>query len=303
MPDRIKHAREWIPETDTMLSKRGVAPEMPIKSIGLLNDFLWGLHRQELTCIGARTSNGKSVLAIQIAWDMAKQGHSVYYMSLEMPVPRIIERIFSNECLVDNTKIWRGATHNDPIIAEKYRRFKEQLSKTGLVLSDMIGRSVQDINAINKAFSDYPDVFIIDHLNEVSAEQNKHVAIEKYLSTIREMAIRRNTALVVCAQINRTSRQDDDKKPQLHQFKGSGSIEEKSDNCVLLHWNYLYSHDEDEKNKMQVFVAKNRYGATGHGEIYIHPEYSRLSDDGRVFNNDPTPPEPNHQDKEHVWQE
>ena len=104
MPDRIKHAREWIPETDTMLSKRGVAPEMPIKSIGLLNDFLWGLHRQELTCIGARTSNGKSVLAIQIAWDMAKQGHSVYYMSLEMPVPRIIERIFSYECLVDNTK-------------------------------------------------------------------------------------------------------------------------------------------------------------------------------------------------------
>jgi replicative DNA helicase len=283
MPDRIKHAREWLGETDQMFSKRGIAPEMPIKSIRVLNDFLWGLHRQEMTVIGSRPSNGKSVLAIQLAWDMAKQGHSVYFMSLEMPAPRIIERIFSNECLVDNSNLWRGVTHNDETVKYKYEVFKRQLSSTRLVISDMIGRTVQDIENINKAFETYPDVFIIDHLNEISADQNKHVVIEKYLSTIREMAIRRNTALVVCCQVNRVSRSEDDKRPQLHQLKGSGSAEEKADNVVLLHWNYLYSHDESEKNKLQVMVAKNRYGATGFGEVYFHPEYSRLSDDGCVF--------------------
>lgn len=283
MPDQIKNAREWLDETDTMLMSRGKSPEMPIKSITKLNDFLWGLHRQEMTVIASRPSNGKSVMAIQLAWDMAKQGHSVYFMSLEMPVPRIIERIFSNECLVDNSELWKGGVKNNPTIASKYTDFKALMGSRRLVLSDMVGRTVKDIETVNRAFETYPDVFIIDHLNEVSGEQNKHVVIENYLTKIREMAIRRNTALVVCCQVNRVSRSEDDKRPQLHQLKGAGAIEEKADNVVLLHWNYLYSHDENEKHRLHIYVAKNRYGKTGYGEIYFHPEYSRLSDDGRVF--------------------
>jgi replicative DNA helicase len=57
--NNIKHIREWIPETDTMFSKRGLAPEMPIKSIPRLDGFLWGLHRQEMLVIAARPSNFK----------------------------------------------------------------------------------------------------------------------------------------------------------------------------------------------------------------------------------------------------
>jgi len=279
--NNIKHVRDWIPETDEMFSKRGLAPEMPIKSIPRLDGFLWGLHRQEMLVIAARPSNFKSVMAIQIAWDMAKQGRSVYFMSLEMAVPRIIERIFTNECLVDNGLIWRGAIANDPVIAEKYRQFKDQLSATKMVLSDMIGRTAQDVKMVEDAFERHPDVIVIDHLNEISGGENKYAAIETYLGKIREMAIRRNVALVICSQVNRSSRTDDDKKPQLHQIKGSGSVEEKCDCCLMLHYPYFYDKSENV-NELQVIVAKNRYGATGHAKLYVHPQYSRISDDGSV---------------------
>jgi replicative DNA helicase len=218
--NNIKHIRDWMPETDEMFSKRGLAPEMPIKSIPRLDGFLWGLHRQEMLVVAARPSNFKSVMAIQIAWDMAKAGKSVYFMSLEMAVPRIIERIFTNQCLVDNGVIWRGALKTDKIISGKYEEFKSKLGKTKLVLSDMIGRTAQDLKAIEDAFERHPDVIVIDHLNEISGGDNKSLAIEQYLGRIREMAIRRNVALVVCSQVNRSSRSDDDKKPQLHQIKG-----------------------------------------------------------------------------------
>lgn len=283
--NNIKHARDWMSETDEMFSKRGLAPEMPIKSISRLDGFLWGLHRQEMLVIAARPSNHKSVMAIQIAWDMAKQGRNVYFMSLEMAVPRIIERIFTNECLVDNATLWRGAIKNDTIVADKYALFKEQLSKTKLVLSDMIGRTAQDVKMVEDAFERHPDVIVIDHLNEISGGDNKYQAIEQYLGKIREMAIRRNVALVVCSQVNRSSRMDDDKKPQLHQIKGSGSIEEKADCCIMLHYPYFYDKSENI-NELQVIVAKNRYGATGHAKLYVHPQYSRISDDGSVFRNE-----------------
>lgn len=279
--NNIKHIREWIPETDTMFSKRGLAPEMPIKSIPRLDGFLWGLHRQEMLVIAARPSNFKSVMAIQIAWDMAKAGRSVYFMSLEMAVPRIVERIFTNECLVDNATLWRGAIREDKITADKYANFKDKLDSTKLVLSDMIGRTAQDIKIVEDAFERHPDVIVIDHLNEISGGENKYHAIEQYLGKIREMAIRRDVALVVCSQVNRSSRTDDDRKPQLHQIKGSGSVEEKADCCIMLHYPYFYDKSENI-NELQVIVAKNRYGATGHAKLFVHPEYSKISDDGNV---------------------
>jgi replicative DNA helicase len=279
--NNIKHIRDWMPETDEMFSKRGLAPEMPIKSIPRLDGFLWGLHRQEMSIIAARPSNGKSILSIQLAWDMAKQGKSVYFMSLEMAVPRIIERIFTNECLVDNGVIWRGALKTDKVVAQKYEEFKSKLGRTKLVLSDMIGRTAQDLKTIEDAFSRHPDVIVIDHLNEISGGDNKSLAIEQYLGRLREMAIRRNVALVLCCQVNRTSRSDEDKKPQLHQLKSSGAIEEKADSVIMLHYPYFYDKTED-MNELQVIVAKNRYGATGHAKLYVHPQYSRISDDGSV---------------------
>jgi replicative DNA helicase len=283
--NNIKHIRDWIPETDEMFDKRGLAPEMPIKSIPRLDGFLWGLHRQEMLVIAARPSNFKSVMAIQIAWDMAKAGRSVYFMSLEMAVPRIIERIFTNECLVDNGVIWRGAIRNDKIVADKYASFKEKLDSTKLVLSDMIGRTAQDIKTVEDAFERHPDVIVIDHLNEVGGGENKSLAIEQYLGHIRELCIRRNVALVLCAQVNRTSRMDDDKKPQLHQIKSSGSVEEKADCCLLLHYPYFYDKTENI-NELQVIVAKNRYGKTGHAKLFVHPEYSKISDDGNVHHHE-----------------
>jgi hypothetical protein len=80
---------------------------------------------------------------------------------------------------------------------------------------------------------------------------------------------------------------DDDKKPQLHQIKGSGSIEEKADVCVMLHYPYFYDKSENI-NELQVIVAKNRYGATGHAKLYVHPQYSRISDDGNIHKNQRT---------------
>ena len=123
---------------------------------------------------------------------------------------------------------------------------------------------------------------IIDHLNEISGDQNKWVQIEKYLGVIREMAVRRNVALVVCCQVNRASQAEKDRRPQLHQLKGASAIEEKADSVILLHMPSKYD-DAANPNDLEIMVAKNRYGATGFGKVCIYPQFSKITDENNVF--------------------
>src|SRR3990167_6979133 len=51
--------RHNLDKTKAMLQQRGQEPEIPIKTLPLLNQKIWGLHPKKLTIIGARTSNGK----------------------------------------------------------------------------------------------------------------------------------------------------------------------------------------------------------------------------------------------------
>ncbi len=68
------------------MESRGKKPEFSITSIPSLNEKIWGIKRREMTIVGARTSQGKSLFMNQLAWDLADQGHKVLYLSLEMDV-------------------------------------------------------------------------------------------------------------------------------------------------------------------------------------------------------------------------
>lgn len=273
----IKHVKEWGFSARDMMITRGDDPELSIISIPKINKFVNGLHRKEMTIIGARPSNCKSILAIQLALDMANQGKSVLFMSLEMPGERIVERMFCNEHKISNIDLAKGMLGKNASYAHRYDMFMEKLEAMDLVISDMIGRDVTDIGYIETLFKKAPDVIIIDHLNEIRGGDNKVTALEEYLDTLRAYAIRKNIALVVCCQVNRSSRTDGEKRPQLHQLKGAGCIEEKADVVLLLHYPYLYD-DNERQDQLEVHVAKNRNGMTGFGVVTIHPEFSRIEE-------------------------
>lgn len=57
------------------------------------NETLRGLHPQQVTVISGFPSSGKTVLAGQLLWDMAKEGLPSLMISLEMPADKILERI------------------------------------------------------------------------------------------------------------------------------------------------------------------------------------------------------------------
>ena len=282
MPNLV---RNNLDKTNTMLRVRGFEPEIPIKSLPTLNSKLWGLHSKKLTIIGARTSNGKSAMALQLAWDTALQGIPTLFLSLEMYEEDIIERLFCLAMKVDNYELLRG---NFIRYENEWKEFEKLMEDMPLVITDMLGKTWEEVDNYLQTLTKKPKVIIIDHLQEAknAALKNKKEIIEEYLKKIRLLAIKDNFSLVICSQVNRTSQNEKTgSEPQLHHLKDSGFIEEGADIILLLHWPWNYTKEGD-KNKFILNVAKNRNGRTGWIDIKYRPEcyffYEEAEDDTRV---------------------
>ena len=73
-----------------------------------LDNITCGLHRQELTIIGARPGVGKTTLAIQIAEYIASKGIETAFISLEMSDYQIIQKMIAKRTKVNSYKMRLG---------------------------------------------------------------------------------------------------------------------------------------------------------------------------------------------------
>jgi len=265
---------ERLESTETILNDRKSFPELALTSMPRLNDVLWGLKRKQITLVSARTSIGKSSFVLQMAWDLAKQGKKVMFLSLEMDLESLLERIFCNEHEIDNFKLMSGqfSKYN-----HQWKLFKESLVNIPFIASDICGKNWREVDDILTDMSPKPDVVFIDHINHIKSPQGKDKEmIDDYLINFQSMAIKHNIAVVIVAQINRTALDAKDPEPQLHQLKGTGSLEEICSTAILLHWQYKYDQTKD-KNLYTAIVAKNRSGRTGFVKLKFQPEFYKFS--------------------------
>ena len=260
-----------LQKTKLILQSRGREPQIPIKSLPELNRKIWGLHTKKLTIVGGRTSQAKSAMLLQLAWDAASQGIPVLFLSLEMYEEDVNERLFFLTQRVDNLELIKGNINK---YIELWDNFEKEVASKPIVITDMLGKTWQEIDEYLSTLTVKPKVVFIDHLQEAKSAlfKNQKEIIEEYLKKLRVMAIRDDLSLVVASQINRASQ--DEKagtEPQLHHLKSSGYIEEGADIIILLHWPWSYSKKGDP-NKFVLNVAKNRNGRTGWIDIRYRPE-------------------------------
>lgn len=284
-------ARHLTDELEDNLKKRGNAPELPIKSMPGLTSKIWGLHKGKLCVIGARTSNGKSDMAINMAYDLASNGKRVMFLSLEMPRSSVLERMFCLSQRIINTELVAGGYNKSTEIRQKFQVFCNTLQQVHLTISDCIGKDWKYLDEeVFTKLSVIPDAIFLDHLGEVRGGQAQKSMIDEYISKMRESAIRNNFALVICAQINRSTFSNkkntlpEDCEPQLHELKSSGYIEEAADQVILLHYPSKYSTSLDvDTEKYSVNIAKNRGGQTGFVAMKYFPHFCQIRDEAETI--------------------
>ena len=95
---------EQVVETSTEIEKNTLQkPDYTLYTgITDLDKMICGLHKQELTIIGARPGVGKTTLALQIAEHIAERGTETAIISLEMSDTQVIQKLISRRARINS---------------------------------------------------------------------------------------------------------------------------------------------------------------------------------------------------------
>jgi replicative DNA helicase len=273
---QVKPIRELLPILEETIKNRSSIPRFPFDTMPELSAKIHGLP-EGLTVIGARTSQGKSAFATQIAFDLADNMHPTLFLSLEMTVENILERMFCNKEKVHNYAALCGKIKDSADYKIRWDSFVKHASMIPLLITEEIGKNFEEILLLLEHLRPTPEVIIIDYIQMVKQGRNEREMLQEYIRSFRQFCLEKKIAGVICSQLNRSSlgqdKGEDKNVPSLEYLKGTGALEEVADLCLLLSWEYFYTHDESKKTEYKIYVAKNRRGRTGEKTLFYLPQY------------------------------
>jgi replicative DNA helicase len=273
---------------------------------------LGGLHKSDLLILAGRPSMGKTSLATNIAFNIAKaykkgtlpdgtegavDGGVVGFYSLEMSAEQLAARILSEAAEVPSEQIRRG----DMTEAE-FRRFVEaakSLEACPLFIDDTPALPIAQLAARARRLKRTHglDVLMVDYLQLVRGggrSENRVNEISEITMGLKAIAKELNIPVIALSQLSRQVEAREDKRPQLSDLRESGSIEQDADVVMFVFREEYYKerekpgdHDLDAMAKWQeemerlhgkaeVIVGKQRHGPIGTVELSFEGQFTRF---------------------------
>ncbi|MEW1813255.1 DnaB-like helicase C-terminal domain-containing protein [Pseudarthrobacter phenanthrenivorans] len=242
-----------------------------------LNEIITGLKPGALYVVGARPSVGKSVVGLQLGRELTKHG-AVAMMSLEMSVDDVNTRLIASELHIDMHRlVSRQLTPGD------WSRIGEWLGGRAdmpLAVNDHSGATITDIKRFARSVNRRKPLagIVVDYLQLMNQPRGdkrpRHEFVADMSRQLKILAMDMHVPVIALSQLNRGSENRDDKRPKLSDLRESGAVEQDADVVLLLHREIM----GDTKNDIDILVAKNRHGATGHVRLQFAGHYSEIRD-------------------------
>lgn len=248
-----------------------------------LDSLLLGLRPGHVYSIGGRTSNGKTMLAMLLAYKLARAGKPVAYFLLETTGEALASRALGWESGLQTVKLQRGDL-NLPGDWDQLNSGIDRLADCPLYIDSDQSLSTRNLRGrlIGAKVSFGITAGVIDHLTLVQSvgqsPREQATAISRAVSRAAKDA---DVPILLLSQFARRAAYE---RPALQHFKESGSIEEDSDVCIL-----VYRHAElpqgeawysDFRTKVGEMVALNQF--TPEEEEIIWVEVAKNRPNGRL---------------------
>lgn len=249
-----------------------------------------GLQPSELIIIAARPSMGKTAWAINIAENAAVQdGKVVGVFSLEMSKEALLRRMLASQSMVNMRHIQTGFLTRDD--RDKLTSGLERLAEAKMFIDDTPGISLAEMRAKARRLKQQHgglDLIVIDYLQLMTGGagsnskrfENRNQEVSAISRGLKALAKEMKVPVVALSQLSRASEQRaGDKKPMLSDLRESGSIEQDADVVAFIHRESYYNRDEEndeDKNKAEIIIAKQRNGPTGVVHLMYMPEFTRF---------------------------
>ena len=279
-----------------------------------LDRQLGGMHRSDLIILAGRPSMGKTSLATNIAFHIAKkykterdeagiektaEGGVVGFFSLEMSSEQLATRLLAEQSTVPSHKIRRG-----DITAQQYEHIRDsadEISRIPLHIDDTGGLSIGALSARARRLKRMVglDMIVVDYLQlltggkSMSSSTNRVQEVSMITQGLKALAKELDIPVLALAQLSRQVEQRDDKRPQLSDLRESGSIEQDADVVMFVFREEYYLarsepsegteehlqwQEEMEKlhGKAEVIIGKQRHGPIGTVKLSFNPELTKF---------------------------
>ena len=252
---------EQVVETSTEIEKNTLQkPDYTLYTgITDLDKMICGLHKQELTIIGARPGVGKTTLALQIAEHIAERGTETAIISLEMSDTQVIQKLISRRARINSYKMRMGTLET------------KELEQIGVVSAEIAelpihlitkARTIQHIENIARKLKNKNNLglMIIDYIQLKKNKgkfNSREQEVEDITRTLKLLSLELNIPIVGLCQLNRNAARQE---PTLADLRESGAIEQDADNIL-----FLYQEAESTETVVDITLklAKQRAGETG----------------------------------------
>lgn len=242
-----------------------------------LDSLTTGLNRSDLILLAARPAMGKSSLAMNIASNVAKQGHAVAVFSLEMSREQLISRMLSSDALIQVSQLRSGNLSVDDWT--KVAVSAQTIAKMPMYIDDTAGVTVAEMKAKLRRVPNL-GLVIIDYLQLMSSGRridNRVQEVSEITRGLKIMAKELDVPIITLSQLSRSpDKRTGDHRPVLSDLRESGSIEQDADLVMFLYRDEYYNDDTEDKGVAECIVAKNRHGATDTVKLAWDGQYTRF---------------------------
>ncbi|KQX40810.1 replicative DNA helicase [Devosia sp. Root436] len=284
-----------------------------------LDRQMGGLQGSDLIILAGRPAMGKTSLATNIAFNVAKSwkgeiapdGHQkttnggiVGFFSLEMSSEQLATRILAEQAEISSSDIRRGRIHDSQF--SKLVDVSNMMSKLPLYIDDTGGISVAQLAARARRLKRQKglDFLVIDYLQLLSgsskaSSQNRVQELTEITTTLKALAKELEVPIVALSQLSRQVESRDDKHPQLADLRESGSIEQDADVVLFVYREEYYLKNKEPKEgtpehmswqgemekvhgKAEVIIAKQRHGPTGTVQLSFEAQFTRFGNLARA---------------------
>jgi len=265
---RIDASRADVPAPDTVLS-----------GFPSLDRVLGGgFRRQDLIVLGGDIGSGKSALGLGLALRAARLGTPTLLLSGEVGDERLRERALAIEGRVSVDELRQGRLND---------RSRAAIGAAALAQRDLplalAGLLEPGFGEIDAALDGLPrrGLVVVDYLQllqptGVPGRQEERAA--HAIRWLKALAVRRNLALLVLAQLPEHRRNRPDPRPALDDLGARGAVKQHADIVLALYREEMYRPGQGVEGATELIVLKNRNGPTGFVDLFFRPQWLRFED-------------------------
>jgi replicative DNA helicase len=279
-----------------------------------LDTKMGGLQSSDLIIVAGRPGMGKTALATNIAYNIAKahraeiqpdgtmktvNGGIVGFFSCEMSAEQLATRILAEQTSIASSMIRRGGISEADF--EKIRDYSIELQSLPLYVDETGGLSISQLTARARRLKRQKglDMIVIDYIQLLQGSgkksDNRVQEVTEITTSLKALAKELNVPIIALSQLSRQVENRDDKRPQLADLRESGSIEQDADVVIFVYREEYYLANKEPRigtpeyekwqldmslvhGKAEIIIGKQRHGPTGTVEVQFEGQFTRFSD-------------------------